>query len=168
MEYFDILNKDGIPTGRVAPKGTDVFNDDYYLGVHAYLYNSKGEFLLQQRAKTKEFLPGGWDIHMGHVIAGETSKEAILREIREELGLNLNDITLVKRVCWEKYNHLIDIFIACIDVNLQDLVLQKSEVDNVKYVSKEEMLSLIKEMDYRPKEYRVAIKNYIENEFKIS
>jgi 8-oxo-dGTP diphosphatase len=81
MEYFDILNEEGIKNGEIAPKGEQLSNGQYYLAVHAYIHNSKGDFLLQKRSETKEFLPGAWDIHMGHVMAGETSETAIIREI---------------------------------------------------------------------------------------
>jgi len=161
MEYFDILNKDGSISGKKAPKGQELSYGQYYLGVHAYIHNSKGEFLLQKRSVTKEFLPGGWDIHMGHVMTGETSKEAIIREIHEELGLDLEDVTFIKRVIWEKYNHFIDIYIACKDINMSDLVLQKSEVEDVKYVSKEDMIKLIRNMDYRTEDYRSSMETYI-------
>ena len=134
MEYFDILNRDGSKSGKIAPKDEELLEGQYDLGAHAYIYNSKGEFLIQKRAKTKQFLPGGWDIHMGHVMAGETSKEAIIREIDEELGIKVDDIAFIKRVLWEKYNHFIDIFVLCKDINILDLTIQKSELEEVKYI----------------------------------
>lgn len=98
---------------------------------------------------------------MGHVMAGETSKAAIIREIHEELGIKVDDVTFLKRIVWEKYNHFIDIYVLCKDVDLCDLTLQKSEVADVKYISKDEMLELISNMDYRPAEYRTAVENYV-------
>jgi len=89
MEHFDILYEDGSLSGKKAKKGESLKQGQYYLGAHAYIHNSKGGFLLQQRSETKDFLPGGWDIHMGHVMAGETSEEAIIREIHEELGIKM-------------------------------------------------------------------------------
>jgi len=161
MEYFDILNKDGSKSGLIAPKGQDMAEGQYYLGVHAYIHNSRGEFLLQKRSAKKDFLPGGWDIHMGHVMAGETSKEAIIREIHEELGVNLKDVTFIKRITWEKYNHFIDIYVVCKDIDTSSLELQKSEVEDVKYISRDEMIKLIRSMDYRPEEYRIVMENYV-------
>ncbi len=161
MEYFDILNRDGSKSGEIAPKGEELLEGQYDIGAHAYIHNSKGEFLIQKRAKTKEFLPGEWDIHMGHVMAGEKSKEAIIREIHEELGIKIDDIIFVKRVLWEKYNHFIDIFVLCKDIDISDLTLQESELDDVKYISAEEMINLIKGMDYRPEEYRIVMEDYV-------
>ncbi|WP_291573884.1 hypothetical protein [Clostridium sp. UBA4548] len=45
MEQFDILNKNGEPAGLTADKGTELKEGQYYLGVHAYIYNSPNEFL---------------------------------------------------------------------------------------------------------------------------
>ncbi len=161
MEYFDILNKDGSISGKIAPKGVDLPEGQYYVGAHGYIHNSKGEFLIQKRADTKEFLPGGWDIHMGHVIAGETSEEAIIREIHEELGIQIEKPTLIKRVVWEEYNHFIDVFAICKDIDVSQVTIQKSEVQEVKYISKVEMLELTRNMYYRPEEYRIAMEDYI-------
>ena len=60
MEQFDIIDRNGIPIGLLANKGTLLQRGQYYLGVHAYIFNSSKEFLVQQRSFTKEFLPGGW------------------------------------------------------------------------------------------------------------
>jgi len=163
MEKFDILDKNGELTGEIADKGTDLKDGQYYLGVHAYIYNSSNEFLLQQRAFDKDFLPGEWDIHLGHVIAGETSKDGMIREIEEELGLVFpsNKIRFVKRIFWEIYNHIIDIYFLNIDFNIDELSLQANEVIGAKTVSKEYMLSLVSDMYYRPEEYREIVMNEI-------
>lgn len=161
MEYFDILNRDGSKSGNVATKGEQLSCGQYYMGAHAYIHNYKGEFILQKRSKTKEFLPSGWDIHMGHVMAGETSEEAIIREVFEEIGMNVEKVTFIKRIVWEKYNHIIDIYVIVEDINLSELILQKSEVEDVKYISRDDMIKLIGKMDYRPEEYRKVMENYV-------
>lgn len=153
----------GEPTGLTADKGTELEDGQYYLGVHAYIYNSSNEFLLQQRAFDKAFLPGSWNIHMGHVIAGETSKEGIIREIQEEIGLSFpkNDIHFVGRVFWKIYHHMIDIYFLKIDFNISELSLQSQEVVGVKVISRDDMLALVSNMYYRPIEYREIVTNEI-------
>jgi isopentenyldiphosphate isomerase len=159
MEKFDILDVSGRPTGLIANKGTLLNEDQYYLGVHAYIYNTRNEFLLQQRALNKEFLPGGWDIHMGHVIAGESSAEGIAREIHEEIGLRFDrgDIRFVGRIVWEIYHHMIDIYFLRSDFAISQLSLQKEEVIGAKFVSQAVMLDLVSKMYYRPVEYRALV-----------
>lgn len=163
MEKFDILDINGKVTGEIADKGTNLQDGQYYLGVHAYIHNSSNEFLLQQRALDKDFLPGEWDIHLGHVMAGETSKEGMIREIGEELGLDFpsEEMRLIKRVFWHIHNHIIDVYFLNIDFNLEDLSLQEDEVIGAKTVSKYEMLSMVSNMNYRPEEYREIVTNEI-------
>ena len=56
--------------------------------VHLRLFNSKGELYLQRRPLWKDIQPGKWDTAVGgHVDYGETIEEALLREVREEIGI---------------------------------------------------------------------------------
>ena len=159
MELFDILNRDGKPTGLTAEKGAPLQTGQYYLGIHVYIYNSSGDFLLQQRAYDKTFLPGGWDVVLEHAIAGETSHKCAIRGIAEEIGLAVseNDINFAGRVVWDEYHHIVDIYFAKLDFAIDELNLQPSEVIGVKTVSKEEMLTLVSNMYYRPDEYHQLV-----------
>ena len=156
MELFDILDKDGNPTGLTAPKGTRLQDGQYYLGVHVYVFNSALEFLLQQRAYHKAFLPGGWDIVCEHNIAGETSKDGAIRGVKEELGLQIPEDTMhfAGRMIWESYHHIVDIYFAKTDFIMDELTLPPSEVIGAKLISKNEMLDFVSNMRHRPEEYR--------------
>lgn len=163
MEQFDVLDKYGASTGKIKEKGAHLREGEYYLGVHAYIHSSRQEYLLQQRAFSKDFLPGGWDIHMGHVMAGETSEEAILREIGEEIGLSCNPGSLhrIGRIIWEQYHHMIDVYVIETEFDIDELVVQEDEVIDIAKVTKEEMIAIVNGMDYRPKEYRHIILEYL-------
>lgn len=163
MEYFDVLDRNGELKGKILPKGAELGENEYDLGVHVYIYNEKGEYLLQKRTQDKEFRPGAWETHMGHVISGETSKQAMVREIKEEIGLDIEDIHFIKRFRWEKFNHFIDLFAVKADIDLKEIQIGKDEVDDVKFFSKEEMFEFISEMDYRPDEYRIILREFIMN-----
>ncbi len=163
MEFFDILDKNGNATGSVAPKGSSLQDGQYYLGVHAYLCNARGEYVLQKRVNTKAFLPGGWEVHMGHAMAGEKAVMALKREIYEEIGILVYDheIEPIMRLIWEEYHHLVEVFWICKDVTLDEMKLQQSEVEAIKYVSREEMLEMVTRMTYRPEEYRKTVYQYL-------
>ena len=53
--------------------------------VTALILNSKNEILISKRAEHKKY-PLMWECNGGSIVAGETSLEGILREIKEELG----------------------------------------------------------------------------------
>jgi len=159
MEQFDILDKNGIFMGRTANKGTPLPPGQYYLGTHVYLFNSKNEFLLQQRALDKKFLPGGWDIHCEHTMAGETSIECAIRGLQEELGLTVVEANFrfMKRFTWEEDHHFVDIYFLQTEFDITKLTLPPNEVIGAKAISLAEMIVLIENMHYRPSEYREFI-----------
>ena len=156
MEQFDVLDANGRLTGLSAIKGEPLKNGQYYLGVHVYIYNHAMEFLLQQRSYDKAFLPGGWDVLLEHVIAGESSKEAAIRGVKEEIGLtaNENNVKFMGRIVWEEYHHIIDVYFLKADVDIDSLSLQNNEVIGAKFVSKNEIMKMVSAMMYRPESYR--------------
>lgn len=57
----------------------------YHLVVHVCVFNQKGEMLIQQRQPFKQGWPNLWDVTMGgSALAGETSQQAAMRELKEE------------------------------------------------------------------------------------
>jgi len=163
MEQFDIYDIYGKPTGFISERGMQLKVGQYYLGVHIYIYNSSNDFLLQQRSYDKTFLPGGWDVLLEHVIAGESSKTGAIRGIQEEIGLYLQhyDLHLAGRIVWEIYNHMIDIYFLQADFNINELSINDDEVIGIKTISADEMLSLVSKMDYRTIEYRTMVSSEI-------
>lgn len=60
--------------------------------VHLHVFNSKGELYLQKRSMTKDIQPGKWDTSVGgHVNYGEQITEALHREAKEELGIDVEN-----------------------------------------------------------------------------
>ena len=56
--------------------------------VHLHVFNSRGEVYLQKRPEWKDIQPGKWDTSVGgHIDYGETPEQALIREVREELGI---------------------------------------------------------------------------------
>ena len=163
-ELMDLFTRDGAFTGRTVERGADK-GDGFTLGVHVYLYDSHGRFLLQKRSMEKKFLPGGWETHMGHALAGETSFECAVREMREELGVELPPDDFVKIYRWVEKDAqmLTDLYFVRASLDESGLTLQKSEVLGVQWISKGEMLDFVRQMDYRPECYRSVVAQYIED-----
>ena len=88
QEMFPIVDEEGNITSA-ATRG-ECHNGSKLLHpvVHLHVFNSKGELYLQKRPEWKDIQPGKWDTAVGgHVDLGECVDEALLREVREELGI---------------------------------------------------------------------------------
>jgi isopentenyldiphosphate isomerase len=91
-EIFDVVNErdeviDAKPRSYVHANGL------LHRAVHVLVFNSRGEIFLQKRSMKKDRQPGVWDSSCsGHVDSGETYDETAGRELREEIGLDLEKI----------------------------------------------------------------------------
>ena len=87
-ERFPIVDEEGRVVGA-ATRG-ECHNGSRLLHpvVHLHVFNSQGEVYLQKRPTWKDIQPGKWDTAVGgHIDEGETPEQALIREVREELGI---------------------------------------------------------------------------------
>lgn len=143
MEIWDILDKQGNKTDKTIVRGEPLKDGEYHLVVHIWIMNSKGEFLIQRRADTLKLMPGMWAATGGSALAGEDSKTAALREVKEELGIDINADSIHKIWRVTRKHNLADVWFVKKDVNIDDLELLEEEVSHAKWVSKEELKSMV-------------------------
>ena len=160
-EYIDVLDENGSFTGKVKER-VAVHNDgDWHKVIQIFVVNGN-KILLQQRALTKKSDPGKWCASAsGHISAGETSQEAALKEFYEELGIaaEKNKMLLVDTfkspsVTYNKdmkiyNNHFVDLYISTQTIDLEKVVLQKDEVEQVKFYTIDEFKEMVKRKDNR-------------------
>ena len=86
-EFWDIYDENKNKTGNLAERGVYKFKKgEYHIVVTAIILNMENEILISKRADFKRY-GGMWECNGGSVLAGETSLEGMLREIKEELGI---------------------------------------------------------------------------------
>lgn len=145
MELWDIYDKNKNKTGKVIQRGELLKEDEYHLIVHIWIKNSNNEFLIQQRSERVKN-PLVWCATGGSVVAGEDSYTGMLREVKEELGIDISkcDGYLFDSSLYEEDNqkYWCDTYLYFIDIDVNSLSLQKEEVKQVKY----EKMSVIKKM----------------------
>lgn len=88
-EIFDIVNDRDEVIGQMPRRM--VHRDGHkHRAVHVLVFGSDGRAFLQKRSMTKDTSPGKWDSSAsGHVDAGEDYDACAIRELREEIGLEI-------------------------------------------------------------------------------
>ena len=144
MELFDLYTRDRIRTGRTMVRGDKVPEGLYRLVVHVCIFDPEGRMLIQQRQPFKKGWSNMWDITVGGcAVAGDTSQAAAEREVREEIGLELDlqDERPTMTTTFE--GGFDDYYVLTRDVDLSSLHLQYEEVQTVRWAEKEEILRMI-------------------------
>lgn len=138
-EIIDELNEKGEVIG-VMDKDVAHREGRLHRSIHLWIINDDGEILLQRRCADKKLYPNTWDVSVGgHVSTNENSINAVFRETKEELGvdLDLGNVeyfgTFHERLKYEDIdsNELVDVFIARQNITKGDIILQKEEVSDV-------------------------------------
>ncbi len=151
MELWDVYDSNRIKTSKTMVRGGSFEKGDYHLVVHICIFNSRGEMLIQQRQPFKEGWSNMWDITVGgSAIKGDESQVAAEREVFEEIGLKLDLKNIRPHITINFEDGFDDFYLLEKDVNLNELSLQYEEVQTVKWVSKEEILSMIESGEFIP------------------
>ena len=88
MELWDLYDAERKLLGRDHVRGETIPEGCYHLVVHAWIRNSKGEYLISQRAASRKSFPLMWECVGGSALKGEDSRTAAVREIKEEVGVD--------------------------------------------------------------------------------
>lgn len=134
MELWDIYDANKQPTGRTMKRNDWCLKDgEYHLTVLGAIVRPDGKFLITRRVMTKAWAPGWWEISGGAAQAGEQSKDAIFREIKEETGLDVGNadggylFTYQRENPEEGDNYFVDVYRFQMDFSEEDLHLQEEE-----------------------------------------
>ena len=149
MEYLDLYDIDGSLTGESIPRTKNKENvpDDRYIKlVLIYIQNSDNKFLFQLTSQAKEHVIATTG---GHVQSGQTSKEAIINEVSEELGLDITNENYVFVKSYITKKAIVDTYYLKKDIDINSLTLQEEEVESVNWYTKEEIYKLIDEEKLR-------------------
>ena len=162
MEYLDIVDENGEPTGKTVERGFAHSNGIPHRTSHVWLIRKNArrqtEILLQKRSDVKDCFPGCYDISSaGHLSAGDTYLEGALREIGEELGIHaeaeeLRDLGLLEKVSHGVFygkpfhDHEVSaVYLYTKPVEAEKLHLQESEVEAVRWMDLKECQKAVRE-----------------------
>ena len=148
MEYLDLYDEFRKPIGEKILRSKNMKKEKgiYINIVIVFIENSEGKFLIQKTSKEKEsiFATTG-----GLVKSGSSPDQTIVEEIKEELGIDVS-IDELDLIYTDKREYAFqDTYYLKKDIDINDLTLQESEVEYVKWLSVDEIRKLIKEDKFR-------------------
>jgi len=173
MELIDILDEDGRKTGIAKAKEVAHKEGLWHRGAHVWVINSQGEILIQHRSPNMENYPDRWDISVaGHLSRGEDSIAGALREVKEEIGLDLAASSLeflgtTKRQAVlnnETYfdNEFCDIYLVKLDLDIDKFKKQVEEVSDLRWIKIVDLKERVRANDPslvpHPEEFEILFK----------
>ena len=150
MEYIDIVDQNNNPTGEVKEKLQAHEDGNFHRTAHIWIINDKKELLLQKRSATKKSHPNCWDISgAGHIRAGESVIDGAIRELKEELGVEVEEkdleyIATIKSTKNPKNMEFGYVYLLKCNNQVEEYIFEDNEVSEVKYVHFEELEKMVK------------------------
>lgn len=98
--------------------------------VNAIILNANKEILFTERSLSDDFLPGYWELPGGGIDYGEAPQKALIREVKEECGL---EIEIIKPIATNSYFikdvQRIEITFLCRAINPVEIKLSHEHSD---------------------------------------
>lgn len=161
MEKFDLFDRNRIPLGKTLERGVIPPEGEYRMVAHVCILNKKAtKMLIQKRLETKKPYPGRWDVSCGgSVVSGETSEQGAHRELLEEIGLDVDFSKIRPSITTNFDKGFNDVYILQMDVDINSLKLQPTEVEKVEWASRRKIKRMIKQNKFI--DYHYSFIDYI-------
>ena len=143
MELLDVYDDNGKKTGKVVERGIDdsAFEKGEHIAVAIiYIENSKGEFLIQKTSKEKG---GRYSSTGGHVDHNEEPIDSIVREVKEELGLDITKNEIIDLGYLVVDFPVRFVFYMKKDIDIENLTIKEDEVESVSFITIQELRKII-------------------------
>ena len=151
MELWDLYTADREKLEKTMVRGEKQPEGTYRIIVHVCIFNDKGEMLIQKRQPFKQGWSGMWDLSVGgSAVSGDNSRSAAQRELREELGLDIDFEKINPSLTIYFERGFDDVYLLTRNVDINDIKLQYEEVETVKWASADEIKSMIDEDIFIP------------------
>ena len=176
-EIFDVLDENGEFTNQVEIREECHKKGLWHKAVVVFILSMDNKkVLLQQRSATKKLWPNLWDLTAGgHVLTGELGYQSAIRETKEEIGIDItkSDLEFIGASRSENISgniinrHFNEYYIVHKDLDINDIVLQEDEVQDIKWIDKDEVISRIND-NYRDLTDKVGCWKYLLKYFELN
>lgn len=150
-EMWDLYDRNRKMLERKAIRGTKLSDEEYHLVSNAWIRNSEGKYLISQRVEWKAH-PLMWECTGGSVLMGEDTYTGAIREVKEELGIDVSNAPFAFVGSTTRYYKncpdILDVYIFELDISIENIIIQKDEVNDVKWATKEEIIQLYNDGEF--------------------
>ncbi len=147
MEYWDLYDSERTPLNRVRKRGEAFSEGEYYICSEVWVKDSKGRFLITKRHPDKK-AGNLWEFTGGGTLAGESTLQSAVRELKEETGIDAGESELRLFATYRKKNYFQDLFLLSKDVDIADVVLQPDETVATRWAEVSEILQMIEKGEF--------------------
>lgn len=163
MEIWDLYDKNRNKLEKCIRRGEKLKDGEYHLVINAWIKNKEGKFLITQRAANRSFAYM-WECTGGSALAGESSIEAAMREIKEELGIEI-DVNTAKLLgstlrFYPNCSDILDVWIFEDDTAIESIKIQKEEVCQAMWATPEVIRNLYSEHKFEANAFFEKALNY--------
>ena len=158
LEIWDGYNEQEERIGVDLIRGAEIPQGVFHLVVTVLIKHVDGSYLLMQRDYHKTY-PGIFEATAGgSVLKGETPMEAAIREVYEETGIKINELSLINKTILEPGIYYY--YLSETDCDKSSVKLQAGETIDFKWLSEQEFLEFV-ESEAFVKIQRVKLEDYL-------
>ena len=157
MEKWDLYDENKNMLERKAIRGEKLNKGEFHLVVNVWLENDRKELLVSQRAANRTY-PLQWECTGGSALMGETSIDAAIREVKEELGIviNKNSGKYVGSTLryYPNCDDILEVWLFKVEnSDNQKIIIQEEEVNDAKWLSRTEIRKLYNDGKFEANAY---------------
>ena len=142
MEYWDLHDRNGKSLHKTQIRGP-TNKDEYHVVINVWIKNDDNKIMLTKRHPEKPW-PNKWECTGGSIIAGEDSISGAIREVKEEIGIDIKNMRFIERIIRDEYPDFMDVYLCNENIKLEETNLQEDEVIDINWYTKDEVKEMVK------------------------
>lgn len=146
MEYFDVVDCNGNKLGYKKTRDEKLDNNEFFPVISVLSYNSNKEILITRRSSNKSY-PHLWDVTSGGILTGENEYDSVIRELLEEVGINVikSDLLFISKGPCD--NSIYRYFFIC-NISDKKIKIDNFEVDSYMFLDIDEFIKTLHKKDF--------------------